>query len=386
MIVWNILETIERYENYLIKYAVINANYMENLNYDEDAAWWKEFAGYSSFTATQALGLIAKSGDITSAIAIEVGGIVIEQLVLRARHEYRVGKLSRERLAAVEKELNLLQSTIDETQRRNVKAAENLAKRRDWERTKIGFDSTQAEIAPFRKPASTQAVIDARIASLRSWKNRRSEDFFSVFEWGSMVGQSSRRLDKTLTKEGARLMAGYATEIYDATISLIPEGKSYDPYRALGYAEAGDLFNSAAFRDNLASSRGCFSASSQYATQAVYSWRRCLNCCTSDKDGFIRMRLANAYGMAGDLKKSFQLLDEVALLRTKARCEIFPVSFAAVASLTGRLETSIEWLEYAVKTFNWDLTATVRNESDFAAVRQAYPSRVTNLAPGKLTP
>ncbi|HEX5272863.1 MAG TPA: hypothetical protein VFW33_20335, partial [Gemmataceae bacterium] len=296
------------------------------------------------------------------------------------RDKYSKDKIGQERAEELSAAAAKLTDLIDRNQRRHVKLVAGLREKYLWRESEVGFDATEEETAPFRKPPTDSENVAARLRTLKAWKGRRPGDPFARLEWAQLVGR--QRL-ATLPRGKAELEAS-AGELLAAARScreaadLVPEGAAYSAYRLALLREGGHLGNNAAARINIAASGSRYGAACKDAAVAVDCWEECLKA-TTDYDGFLRMRLALALGLRGDREEARKRAEKVADLRKAAKCPLFASNVAALNGRLGKTAEAIRWLEFGVSECGL-APGDPGADPDLAAVCREYPERVRRLA------
>ena len=159
-----------------------------------------------------------------------------------------------------------------------------------------------------------------------------------------------------------------------AAACLVPSGDIYDNYRVRCLWAAGDIANRASYKEIGHQSWG--SAYNETAAQAVQVWKTCLKY-SSDPTGECREQMAWVLMCSGNLNEAKNVADSVSSLRNKS--SQFAYNMACLESDLKNTETSIQWLEYAIRTLGFCDIAHVKTDPDLDAVRTAQKSRFDEI-------
>jgi len=220
-------------------------------------------------------------------------------------------------------------------------AAVNLTERYSWRQGEAGFETpTQARLS----------------------KTRRPRDPFAIAQNANLLSLDPKCSDSELLA---------ATKECLKAASLVPKRQIYDECRAYCLFVAGGI----AFRtatNRIAATDTWADAYSEPAAYGVGVLNECLKF-TKDSTGEIREIRAWSLMQSGHIKEAFEQANSICSLRQNAVS--FAYNFARLNSVLNDSDTSMKWLEHAVRNLGWSRIVETKQDPHFRYLRSSSKAR-----------
>jgi hypothetical protein len=369
-----------RYERLLADCTLIDRRIVAALENDQADFCWELLAKGAGELASEGVKYLAQVDNIyVKGIALVVG-FGVEKLVDHLREQIRNGHLTAQRYEELAAAVGRFQGTVDQDYQRHLRVVTSLCRRYGWDRSRVGYDSTAEEVAPFRQPITDRGNIEARLKSLKAWADRRPNDPFAALDYARLAGKQqidNRPTEKGALEANAAHLLTFARWLRERARD-IPPGESFDSTRLMLWREAGHLANNGALQHNVAKVGRRYGAACPQASLAVECWEDCLRL-VEDEDGFYRMRHAFAVALGGDLRTAKRHAERIADVRKSKKCPLFAQNYAALCSQLGETAEAVEWVEFACRHGGL-VPSRLPDDPELAEVRRDFPARLARIA------